>query len=168
MGFLDRLAARLAWAAAALSAVILVYMVGHVLVEIVLRVGFAKSTYVLDEFVAYSTASITFLCLAYAFREKSLIRVEMLIHRLRGRTRLVADAAATAVTLAAMLCLTWYFLTVTFWRDVVRGTTSESIAEVPLWIPELLALAGMLLFLLQLGVTFLRLLSEAAAAGRRG
>jgi TRAP-type C4-dicarboxylate transport system permease small subunit len=161
---LERLSNRLAKAAAYLSAFILVYMVGHVLFEILLRVWFSKSTYVLDEFVAYSTASITFLCLAYSFREKSLIRVEILIHRLSGRTRVIADAVATAVTLAVVACLAWYFFTITFWRDVVRGTVSESIAEVPLWIPELLALIGMLLFILQLTVSMLRLVSGAVAA----
>jgi TRAP-type C4-dicarboxylate transport system permease small subunit len=166
MRFLDRLSERLARAAAYLSAAILVYMVGHVLLEIVLRVLFSKSTYVLDEFVAYATASITFLCLAYAFREKSLIRVEIVIHRLRGRARLAADALATAVTLAVAAGIAWTFFSVTFWRDVVRGTVSESIAEVPLWIPELLALVGMLLFVVQLLATLLRLLSEGAAARR--
>lgn len=164
MDLLDRLSNRLAKAAAYLSALILVYMVGHVLYEIVLRVWFFKSTYVLDEFVAYSTASITFLCLAYAFQEKSLIRVEIIIHRLKGKVRAVIDALATGVTLLVMVCLTWYFFSVTFWRDVVRRTVSESIAEVPLWIPELLALVGMLLFILQLAVSLLRLVSGAAAS----
>lgn len=164
MDLLERISNRLAKAAAYLSALILVYMVGHVLFEIILRVWFSKSTYVLDEFVAYSTASITFLCLAYAFKEKSLIRVEILIHRLQGRARTVIDAIATGVTLLVMACLTWYFFTATFWRDVIRRTVSESIAEVPLWIPELLALVGMLLFLLQLTVSFLRLVSAVADA----
>ena len=39
----------------------------------------SKSTYVLDEFVAYSTAAITFLCLAYSIHDNALIRVGMLL-----------------------------------------------------------------------------------------
>jgi len=161
---LERLSYRLAKSAAYLSGFILVYMVAHVLYEIILRFLFSKSTYVLDEFVAYSTASITFLCFAYSFHEKSLIRVEIVIHRLKGNVRKTFEIASTAVTLLVVLCLTWYFTVVTFWRDVTRGTVSESIAEVPLWIPELLALIGLILFALQLFVSLLRLLTREGTA----
>ena len=97
MPTLQKISYRLAKLAAYLSAIILVYMVVHILIEIVLRVFFAKSTYVLDEFVAYATASITFLCLAYSLHDDALIRVGMLLHRLSGRTRLVLSSSAPAI-----------------------------------------------------------------------
>ena len=86
---LERFSYRLAKLAAWLSAGILIYMVLHILFEIFLRVFFSKSTYVLDEFVAYSTAAITFLCLAYSLHDNALIRVGMLLNRVRGKMRLV-------------------------------------------------------------------------------
>lgn len=155
---LERLSYRLAKLAAYLSAVILVYMVAHILYEIVLRVFFSKSTYVLDEFVAYATAAITFLCLAYSLHDNALIRVGMLLQRVTGRFRLFLEIFSYSIMLVIVVVVTYYFWTKTFWRDLMRGTLSESIAEVPLWIPELFALIGLLLFALQLTAMLLRLI----------
>ena len=87
METLEKISYRLSKIAAYLSAGILVYMVLHILFEITLRLFFAKSTYVLDEFVAYGTAAVTFLCLAYSLHDESLIRVGMLLNRLHGKTK---------------------------------------------------------------------------------
>jgi len=162
MAALERFSYRLAKMAAWLSAVILVYMVAHILVEISLRVFFARSTYVLDEFVAYATAAITFLCLAYSLHDDALIRVGMLLHRVRGRFRLILEVFSISVTLVIMAVVTYYFWTKTFWRDLVLHRLSESIAEVPLWIPEIFALIGLLLFCLQLLTMLLRLFKGGA------
>jgi TRAP-type C4-dicarboxylate transport system permease small subunit len=166
---LERFSFRLAKLAAYLSAAILVYMVIHILVEIFLRVFLASSTFVLDEFVAYATAAVTFLCLAYSLHDDSLIRVGMLLQRIKGRPRLVLEVFSFSTMLLIVILVTYYFWTKTFWRDLQRHTLSESIAEVPLWIPELFALVGLLLFGLQLLTMLLRLLvsgvAETAAGG---
>jgi hypothetical protein len=52
----------------------------------------------------------------------------------------------------------YYFWTKTVWRDLVRDTRSESIAEIPLWIPEGVAFVGLLLFALQLFTMLLQLI----------
>ncbi len=165
---LERFSYRLAKMAAWLSAGIMIYMVLHVLLEIMLRVFFARSTYVLDEFVAYATASITFLCLAYALHDNSLIRVGMLIERFRGTPRLILELFSVATMIGIVAMVTYYFWTKTFWRDLVRGTVSESIAEVPLWIPEMFALIGLWLFGLQLATMLLRLIVGGASATSGG
>jgi len=165
---LERFSYRLAKLAAWLSAGIMIYMVLHVLLEITLRVFFARSTYVLDEFVAYATASITFLCLAYALHDNSLIRVGMLIDRFRGKPRLILELFSVATMIGIVAMVTYYFWTKTFWRDLVRGTVSESIAEVPLWIPEIFALIGLWLFGLQLVTMLLRLIVDGASAASGG
>ena len=150
MATLERLAHRLGRLAAYLSAVIVCYMLAHIMLEITLRVFFSRSTYVLDEFVAYATAAITFLCLAYALEEDALIRVGIFLHRLRGKWRLAFEIFSVATTLLLAGILTYYFWTKTFWRDLTLGRLSESIAEIPLWIPELFALIGLILFMFQL------------------
>jgi len=157
---LERASYRLAKLAAYLSGVILVYMVLHILYEIVLRVFFSKSTYVLDEFVAYATAAITFLCLAYSLHDNALIRVGMLLNRVKGRFRLILELFSVSLTLAVVVLITYYFWTKTFYRDLMRGTLSESIAEVPLWLPEIFALIGLVLFALQLTTMLLRLITR--------
>ncbi len=165
---LERFSYRLARLAAWLSAGILIYMVLHILFEIMLRVFFAKSTYVLDEFVAYATAAITFLCLAYSLHDEALIRVGMLLNRVRGKARLVLELFSVAAMIIIVVMVTYYFWTKTFWRDLIRGTLSESIAEVPLWIPELFALVGLWLFGLQLFTMFMRLIVRGAPAPTGG
>ena len=165
---LERISYRLAKLAAWLSAGIMVYMVLHVLFEITLRVFFARSTYVLDEFVAYATASITFLCLAYALHDNALIRVGMLLDRFHGKPRLILELFSVATMIGIVAMVTYYFWTKTFWRDLVRGTVSESIAEVPLWIPEIFALIGLGLFGLQLVTMLLRLIVGGSSAASGG
>lgn len=157
---LEKISYRLAKTAAYLSGIILIYMVLHILLEIILRVIFAKSTYVLDEFVGYATASITFLCLAYSLHDNSLIRVEMLLQKVTKKTRYVLEIFSVALTLIVSFSLIYYFWTKTFWRDLIRGTRSESIAEIPLWIPESLALIGIILFSFQLFTMLIRLILD--------
>lgn len=164
MRTLERISYRLAKLAAYLSAIILVYMVLHILYEIILRVFFAKSTYVLDEFVAYATAAITFLCLAYSLHDDALIRVGMLLNKVKGRFRYILELFSVSLTLGVVGMITYYFWTKTFWRDLIRGTLSESIAEVPLWIPEIFALIGLLLFALQLLTMLLKLITQGVPA----
>jgi len=158
MEALERLSYRLAKLAAYLSAAIVCYMLGHIMLEITLRLFFSKSTYVLDEFVAYATASITFLCLAYALHDNSLIRVGFFLHRLKGKVRLGFEIFSVATTLALIAMLTYYFWIKTFWRDLRLHRLSESIAEIPLWIPELFAVIGLVLFMLQLLTMLLSLI----------
>lgn len=136
-----------------LSSAMLVYMVFHILLEIILRSFFAKSTYVLDEFVAYSTAGITFLSLAHSMNTNTLIRVGILLNRLSGLPRRMFEIFSLVTTIIIMTYFSYYFWLKTFWRDIKRGCVSESIAEVPLWIPELIVLIGLVIFLLQLIVT---------------
>jgi TRAP-type C4-dicarboxylate transport system permease small subunit len=161
---LERFSYRLAKLAAWLSAGILIYMVLHILFEIFLRVFFSKSTYVLDEFVAYATAAITFLCLAYSLHDNALIRVGMLLNRIRGKFRLVLELFSVSTMFIIVVLVTYYFWTKTFWRDLIRGTLSESIAEVPLWIPELFAMVGLWLFGLQVFTMLMRLIIHGAPA----
>ena len=144
--------------AAALSCAMLVGMVAHILYEIVLRVFFSSSTYVLDEFVGYEVAACTFLALGYSLEHGTLIRVNLLLERLSGRARRMLDAlCAIATLLMTSLLINYYWLNVQ--RSWTLNRVSSSIAEVPLWIPEAAVLAGMLVFWLQLFAYLLRQLT---------
>jgi TRAP-type C4-dicarboxylate transport system permease small subunit len=142
--------------AAVVSAALLALMVLHILLEITLRSFFATSTFVLDEFVGYGVAAMTFLALGYALEEGSLIRVQLVLTRSPAPVRRGLEILGASLTLALSLFLIAYF-----WKSVSRnwsrGAVSQSIAEVPLWIPEGLVLFGILLFALQLFAHLLRL-----------
>ena len=158
---------RLSKFSAQLASVGLVYMVVHILYEIVLRSAFASSTYVLDEFVGYGVAAITFLALGYALEEGSLIRVNLLLSATKGAVRRGLEIFIVSITLVMSCYITWYFL-FSVKRNFLRGTTSESIAEVPLWIPEGMVLLGLILFILQLFAYLLRVLTGGKYIGEEG
>ena len=61
-----------------------------------------------------------------------------------------------------------FFWTKTFWRDLTLGRRSESIAEIPLWIPEIFALVGLVLFMLQLFTMLLRLILKGLPESEAG
>lgn len=135
--------------AAAIACAILVGVVGLILYEIFLRYFFSTSTFVLQEFVGYGVATCTFLSLGYALEHNTLIRVNVLITRVGDTGRRLLEGLAAALTLGIVSILMWFFwLRVA--RHWTRGSTSSSIAEVPLWIPEGALLIGLGVFWLQL------------------
>ncbi len=140
-----------------MACAILVFMVGHVLVEIVLRTAFSKSTYVLDEFVGYGIAATTFLSLAYALRRGVMIRVNIFLGALSsgGNGRQAFEIVCGVLTACACGVVTRYFW-ISAARHFERGTASETIAAVPMWIPEGLVLAGLIILEIELMAFILR------------
>lgn len=147
---------------AALAALVLVAMVVQILVEIALRAFYGTSSGVLDEFVGYGVATSSFCGLAYALEREALIRVTLLgrfADRHPAAARLL-EGFAIVVTLAAFALVIRYFL-LSVGRHWDRGTVSETIAEVPMWIPEGAMTIGMMVFWLALLGRLLRLLTGA-------
>lgn len=144
------LASWLSRSGAVLAALIMAAMTLHVMLEISLRAFFSTSTFVLDEFVGYGVAAMTFLSLGYAFETSALIRVNILLAKIR--THLMRRFVEMLCVLAAF-GLTCYLANY-FWRTVLRnwerGSTSETIAAVPLWIPEAFVLLGLAIFIIQM------------------
>ena len=156
MQHLQRIILRLSRTAAYFSALLLVLMVCHILLEIVLRAFFDTSTFVLDEFIGYGVAAMTFLTLAYALEEGSLIRVNILLTHTCGRIRQGLELICISSTLVLSSYLLYYFFR-NWKRDWDRGAVSESIAEIPMWIPEGFVVIGLALFTLQLFAYGLRI-----------
>ncbi|MBT0963253.1 TRAP transporter small permease [Denitromonas sp. IR12] len=143
----------------------MVLVVALIMVEIVLRGAFATSTFIMDEFVGYGVAAITFLSLGYALESGSLIRVNVLLTHLgNGIVRRLVEAFCVGTTLALAVFIAWYF-----WKSVARswarGSVSETVAQVPLWIPEGLVLIGLSIFALQLLAYLLRVLTGGQLIG---
>lgn len=153
------LASRLSTAGAIAAVVFMVGMTLHIMVEITLRYFFSTSTYVLDEFVGYGVAAMTFLALGHTFENNVLIRVNFILLKIHHDiVRKLVEITCVVTTL--LMCS---FLARYFWKSVSRnferGSTSETIAQVPLWIPESLALIGLIIFVIQMLAYVLRLLS---------
>ena len=155
-------------AGAIMAAVIVAAMVGHILLEIVLRAVFDSSTYVLDALVGYGVAASTFLGLGYTLEQGGLIRVNILLARIRSR----AMRQLTEVTCVAACFGVFAMVWLNFWNSIsrnwTRGAVSETVAQVPLWIPEGLLLLGLSIFLLQLVAYAIRIVSGEPMIGERG
>ncbi len=166
---LDRAVGGLAKAAAWLAGALLVAMIAHVLLEIALRALFATSTFVLDEFVGYGVAAVTFLSAGYAFQEMALIRVGLLLDAVQRRTRLrrCLEVACAGTTATVLWFIAWYFAR-SVARHLERGSLSETVAQVPLWIPEGLMLLGLIVLNLRITLYGLKLLAaETLPQGHR-
>lgn len=141
--------------AGALAGLLLIAMVGHIMLEIILRAFFDNSTFVLDEFVGYGVAAVTFLSMGYTLEHGELIRVNLLLSRLSARWRRIVELGCSFACLIALTFISWFvFLRVA--RHVERGTVSSTLAEVPMWIPEGVILLGLLLFSIQMLAYFVR------------
>ena len=152
----DRAAAGIALVAAWLAALIMAAFCGMILLEVVLRSFFGRSTQILEEYVGYGLGTMIFLGLGHALRQGALVRVDLLLGVLPPLARRVVEILVCVLTLAVIGFVIRYF-----WIGVLRNFRNETIsmtpAATPLWIPEGLVLLGMALFALQLVVYLLRL-----------
>ena len=139
--------------AARLSAVLLGLMTVLILVEILLWNTLEKTTLVADEYSAYGLAAIIFMGAGYCLKEKGHIRITLVLGFLPSKLAGWISFLATAVTTVFMGYLWWYLLKMV--ASTIRyHSTSGTLTQTPLWIPQSLMLAGAACFLLQLlGIT---------------
>ncbi len=133
------------------SAMIIVGMVVLIVVEVVLRNFFASSTYMMDEMVGYAIAAASFMALGQALARGTLIRMNLLLAVLppEGVPRRVLEVFCIGFGLTGTGIAAFYFLK-NATRSFTRGYVSETIAQVPLWIPEAFMVLGLGIFFLQL------------------
>ncbi|MDO5666374.1 MAG: TRAP transporter small permease [Alcaligenaceae bacterium] len=155
---IDRMAAFFSQIGAVLSIAVMFLMTAHIIYEIVLRGLFNSSTYVLDEMVGYGVAAMTFLSLGYAFRHKSLIRVSILATSLKNELlkKYIELFCVVVGLFASAFIFRYFYLSIV--RHLARGSKSETIAEVPLWIPEVFVCLGLAIFIIELIRRFFGLL----------
>ena len=133
-----------------LSISVLFIMTAHIILEIILRSVFNTSTYILDEMVGYGVAAMTFLSLGYAYRNNSLIRVNILLATLKNTTvKKMIELFCVGIALFASAFIFRYFY-LSVMKHLSRGSRSETIAEVPLWIPEVFVCIALAIFIIEL------------------
>lgn len=144
------------------SVVIMVAMVGLVLAEVVARNLFETSTFIMSELVGYGVAAMTAIALGNALENGGLIRMNLLLVALKpeGIVRRALELISVGLAIIAVGIAFRYFLRSVL-RSFERGYTSETQAQIPLWIPEAFMAAGLAILLLQLLSYLIRLLSGA-------
>ena len=135
-----------------ISAVILGIMTLLILVEIFLWNMFEKTTLIADEYSAYGLAAIIFLGAGYCLREKGHIRITLVLGFLPGKPARIITFIATLATTAFMGYLWWYLFKMV--RSAIRyESTSGTLTNTPIWIPQAVMLVGAAAFFIQLTAT---------------
>ncbi len=140
---------------ARISAVMLGLMTILILVEIFLWNIFTKTTLIADEYCAYGLAAIIFLGAGYCLKERGHIRITLVLGFLPEKLSRIITFAATGVTTAFMGYLWWYLFKMVG-ATVRYNSTSGTLTNTPLWIPQTLMLIGAACFLIQLFATTIK------------
>jgi TRAP-type C4-dicarboxylate transport system permease small subunit len=138
--FLDRLYA----ASGALAAVCLASICALMLAQ-----AFGRTAGILirgaDDIVSWLCAAAAFLALGYTFRHGELVRVGLLLHRLGPRARWCAEIFALGLTAAFAAYMLWAAGRFVYeswqFKEVAQG-----LIRVPIWIPQLSFVLGVLIF----------------------
>ena len=129
---------------------ILLAMTGLILLEVVLRTFFAKSTHAAAELVGYGIGAMSFLALGQSLERRTLIRMNLLIVNLdaKGISRKLVEICCILFGLfSCMMALV--FFTRNVLRNYERGYVSETVAQVPLWLPEAFISIGLAILIVQ-------------------
>ena len=143
------------------AVVILLAMTGLILTEATLRTFFDTSTHAADELVGYGIGAMSFLALGQSLERGTLIRMNLLIVNLNatGRARLIVELMCIAFGIFSCGMAFWFF-TRNVIRNYQRGYVSETVAQVPLWIPEVFISIGLGILILQFVSYLFRVLAR--------
>lgn len=155
---LDAVAAPLRWlyrGCGMLAAVALIALGLLVLTSVVSRfVGWRILG--LTSYATYALSASWFLALAYTFGEGGHIRVNLLISRLSGRAKLIAEAWCLSVALIISGMLTWYTYQLAHVSWLIRERSQAADATL-LWIPQIGMVVGTAVLTLAIFEKLLRL-----------
>ena len=121
-----------------------VFLVAIFAIMMVMSVGrqFALNIPAGDDFASWCMAAMAFLGLAHTFKRGEMIRVGLMLERLHGRTKQIAEIVALGIATAFILYFTRHAAQMAYdsWRfnDVAQG-----VVALPLWIPQLGFVAGL-------------------------
>jgi TRAP-type C4-dicarboxylate transport system permease small subunit len=100
-----------------------------------------------DEVAGWLSASAAFCAFPYAFREGALIRMELILSRLSGQALRRAELGALLV--GALWCITMAGAMGRFvWQNAVFGERSTGLINIPIWMVQVPAVAGLTLLAL--------------------
>jgi TRAP-type C4-dicarboxylate transport system permease small subunit len=100
-----------------------------------------------DDITSWCMAAMAFLALAHTFRSGEMIRMGLVVEKLAGRQKQLAELGALTLGTALVAFLAWYACSMTYesWK---LGELSSGVLVVPLWIPQLGFAVGSVILLL--------------------
>ena len=121
-----------------------IFLLAIFAIMMVMSVGrqFALNIPAGDDFASWCMAAMAFLGLAHTFKRGEMIRVGLLLERLRGRAKQIAEIVALGISTVFVLYFTRHAAQMAYdsWRfnDIAQG-----VVALPLWIPQLGFVAGL-------------------------
>jgi TRAP-type C4-dicarboxylate transport system permease small subunit len=98
-----------------------------------------------DDIVAWLCAAAAFLALGHTFRHGELVRVGLWLHKLKPRARWVAEVVALGITCAFVAYMLWAASRFVY-ESWVFKEVAQGLIPVPIWIPQLSFVVGVLIF----------------------
>ena len=139
--FLDRLyAASGALAAACLAGICVLMLAQAIGREFGLLIRFA------DDLTAWLCAASAFFALGHTFRHGELVRVGLFVDMLSPARRRIAEILALTVTGLFVGYMAWA-VTRFVWQSWEIKEVAQGLVKIPIWIPQLCFVFGVLIFL---------------------
>jgi len=108
-----------------------------------------------DEIAGWLSASAAFCSFAYAFREGTFIRMELLLSRLKGE--MLQRAEIGALFVGTLWCATMAFTMARFvWQNAMFGERSTGLISIPIWPVQLPAVVGLVMLALAMAEQLVR------------
>lgn len=155
--FLDKM---VTYASGHLSGWLVIIMTILVMVEVVSRYVLRQPLMIADEFSGYILAVMTFTGLAYTWKEKGHIRIEVLFSRLPHRAALWLRAVVLLGIVAFMPILAKALLDLTLY-SIQWDMRSASWLRFPVVWPQMLMFLGAVIFYIMLIVGFIKAMVAA-------
>jgi TRAP-type C4-dicarboxylate transport system permease small subunit len=116
-----------------------------------------------DDIVAWLCAASAFFALGHTFRHGELVRVGLLVNRLRGRARWMAELFALGITSAFVAYMLWAVGRFVYesWKF---NEVAQGLIKVPIWMPQMTFLLGVLIFFVAVLDELLRVLKKQKPA----
>ncbi len=132
-----------------LAAIILAIVVVLILLEILLWNVFQVSTIIADEYSAYGLAILVFFGAGYTLRNDGHIRITLVVNHVPVTIARLLKRLAPTISCFFMGYLIYYLY------RMIAGTyryetTSGTLTETPVWIPQTIMFIGAIAFFLQL------------------
>lgn len=114
-----------------------------------------------DDFAAWCMAAMAFLALAHTFKEGEMIRVGLLVDKLTGWKKRVAEILSLGIGLVILVYFAWFATKMTI-ESFKFNDISQGVISIPLWIPQLGYCGGLIV----LAIAFLDELVRTLAGYR--
>jgi TRAP-type C4-dicarboxylate transport system permease small subunit len=102
-----------------------------------------------EDFSGFFLAAATFLALAYTFKTGGHIRVTILVHLLKGKLQRYS-LALTLLVFITIIAYGTYYTGAFVYESWTFHELSQGYIPIPLWIPQLAMLLGLVIFLIAL------------------